>query len=372
MESKDKLCTYSTQQIWIKKGHRLYTYFQTMCENSKHLFNTTNFYIRQVYTALTSDKELHPIQKEVLDCLAAHIGSMNKVQQDAYDKRLAKEQQKPVEHRKEVKCHLFSLPDPSHPYVSYTFLDALFKSMKQNDYQSLPIQSSQMTMKTVFQNWKSFFASLKDWKANPSKYTGKPNIPRYSRATMKEVELTNQDCVVKENKWLKFPKTKEKLNIGRLGSTSNKLKSVRVIPKYNQFVVELVFEKTELEERAEHVSSRLMSIDLGIDNLAAITTNTGMEPVLLKGQTIKSINQYYNKMKAHYYGILRQGKGPKEGLFSSKRLIHLEAVRYRKVKDWFHKGSFFIKELAALENIDTIIIGQNKGWKQHPTMRKEN
>ncbi|WP_223881735.1 transposase, partial [Niallia endozanthoxylica] len=350
----------------------MYTYFQTMCENSKHLFNTTNFYIRQVYTALTSDKELHPIQKEVLDCLAAHIGSMNKVQQDAYDKRLAKEQQKPVEHRKEVKCHLFSLPDPSHPYVSYTFLDALFKSMKQNDYQSLPIQSSQMTMKTVFQNWKSFFASLKDWKANPSKYTGKPNIPRYSRATMKEVELTNQDCVVKENKWLKFPKTKEKLNIGRLGSTSNKLKSVRVIPKYNQFVVELVFEKTELEERAEHVSSRLMSIDLGIDNLAAITTNTGMEPVLLKGQTIKSINQYYNKMKAHYYGILRQGKGPKEGLFSSKRLIHLEAVRYRKVKDWFHKGSFFIKELAALENIDTIIIGQNKGWKQHPTMRKEN
>ena len=45
-------------------------------------------------------------------------------------------------------------------------------------------------MKTVFKNWKSFYASLKDWKANPSKYTGKPNIPRYSRATMKEIRIT--------------------------------------------------------------------------------------------------------------------------------------------------------------------------------------
>ena len=67
-------------------------------------------------------------------------------------------------------------------------------------------------MKTVFKNWKSYFASLKDWKVNPSKYTGKPKVPRYSRATMKEVEFTNQDCVIKENKYLKFPKTKDQLN----------------------------------------------------------------------------------------------------------------------------------------------------------------
>ena len=35
----------------------------------------------------------------------------------------------------------------------------------------------------------------------------------------KEVEFTNQDCVIKENKYLKFPKTKEKLNIGKLGTS---------------------------------------------------------------------------------------------------------------------------------------------------------
>ena len=369
-QQEDK--NHSTQQIWIKKGHRMYNYFQTMCENSKNMYNTTNFYIRQVYTALTSDKALHPLQKEVMDTLDNHIDSMNKVQRVAYEKRLAKELEKPVEKQKKVKCNLFSLPDFSNPYVDYHYLDSLFKLIAQNDYKSLPVQSSQATMKTVFKNWKSYSASLKDWKVNRSKYTGKPRIPRYSRAAMKEVEFTNQDCVIKENKYVKFPKTKDQLNIGKLGLTDNKLKCVRVIPKYNQFVVELVFEKLETENTISDNPSRLMSIDLGIDNFATITTNTGMAPVLLKGQTIKSVNQYYNKMKAYYYGILRQGKSPKEGLFSSKRLLRLDAIRHRKLKDLFHKYSFFIKELASFGNIDTIIIGQNKGWKQHSNIGKKN
>ena len=87
----------------------------------------------------------------------------------------------------------------------------------QNDYRSLPAQSSQAVMKIVFQNWKSFFASLKDYKVNPTKYKGRPRIPKYSRSKEKEVIFTNQDCVIKNNKFLKFPKTKERLNIGKLG-----------------------------------------------------------------------------------------------------------------------------------------------------------
>lgn len=53
---------YVTQQIRIKNGHRMYPYFQTMCENSKNLYNATNFYIRQIYTALRAENQLHPLQ----------------------------------------------------------------------------------------------------------------------------------------------------------------------------------------------------------------------------------------------------------------------------------------------------------------------
>ena len=172
-------------------------------------------------------------------------------------------------------------------------------------------------MKIVFDNWKSFYASLKDYKVNPSKYKGRP---RYQNIVVqeKEVVFSNQDCVIKNNKFLKFPKTKYQLNIGKLGFSEGKLKQVRVIPKYNQYVVELVMDVPSEPNEYED-NGRYMSIDIGNDNLATIVTNTGRKPTLIKGKNVKSINQYYNKMKAYFLGILRHGKQTNEGPFTSKR-----------------------------------------------------
>ena len=362
---------HRTQQIVVKKGHRLYNYFQGMCHNAKNMHNTTNFYIRQVYTALTQDKPLQPLQKEVLDSIEKYIDGMNDGQLLAFQKKKDKELTKLKKDRKEIKCNLFDAPTKDKPYVDYNFLDALFKKMSQQDYRSLPAQSSQNTMKDVFQNWKSFFEANKDYKINPKKYKGKPQIPGYSYANEKEMIITNQDCVIKEQKYLKFPKTKTQLNIGKLGKVDGKLKEVRVIPKYGHYVVELVMTVASNQEEIENYE-RFMSIDIGIGNLAAITTNTGMEPVLLKGKNIKSINQYYNKEKAHYMGILRQGKKSNEGQFTSKRLENLCEIRFFKIKDIFHKASHFVEQLALREQIDTLIIGQNKDWKQNVNMGKKN
>ncbi|MEH7460328.1 transposase, partial [Bacillus sp. JJ1127] len=275
------------------------------------------------------------------------------------------------EKQKEVKCNLFSAPTTEKPYVDYNFLDALFKVMIQNDYRTLPTQSSQSIMKNVFQNWKSFFASLKDHKKNPNKYTGRPRIPKYICSSEKEILYTNQDCVIKNDKFLKFPKTKLQLNIGKLGFTEGKLKQVRVIPKYNEYVVELVVDVPSEQQSVEE-NGRYMSIDLGIDNLATIVTNTGMKPVLVKGKHIKSINQYYNKMKSHFTSVLRKGKQTKEGSFTSKRIEKLHQKRYLKIKDIFHKASHHIVKLAQEEEVCKIVIGQNKSWKQETNMGKKN
>jgi putative transposase len=349
---------YKTCQIWIKKDHRLFPYFQHMCQNAKNLYNATNFHIRQIYTSFRQEIPLQPLQKEVLDTLHYYIGVMNERQLQAYQSKLSKELQKPVEERRDVPCHVFDLPSEGSPYVGYHFLDSLFKVMAQTDYRALPIQSSQWVMKSVFQNWSSFFVSLKEYRQHPEKYKGKPRIPNYSRSKEKEIQFTNQDCTLKEGKFLKFPKTKQRLNIGKLGYTEGKLKQVRVVPKYGQYVVELIFEcsrKTEVIKNGHY-----MSIDLGIDNLATMVTTTGSQPVLVKGKHIKAVNQYYNKMKVHYMSILRHGKKPKEGEYSSKRLERLHQLRHRKIKDLFHKASYRIIQLAVEQNIGTIIIGQNE------------
>jgi hypothetical protein len=79
--------------------------------------------------------------------------------------------------------------------------------------------------------------------------------------------------------------------------------------------------------------------------------NTGMAPSLFRGGIIKSINQWYNKMRSTYYAILHNGKKNQEGTFESKKLIDLDKQGSRKVKDFFHKVSFHIVKLAKENKI---------------------
>jgi putative transposase len=363
---------YRTHQIRIKKGHKMYSYFENISLNANNLYNTTNFYIRQIYTSLTQNKPLQPLQKEVLDIIDKNIDKMNDSQLAAYRKKLLKEKLKPLEERKEVKAKLFSKPAKEKPYVNYEFLDCLFKIIKQKDYLSLPGQVNQQVMRTCFQDWKSFFKSIKDYKNHPEKYKAYPNIPGYqTKGGFKEAVFSNQICKIKNDKYLTFPLTKNKLNIGKLGFSEGKFQQVRVVPRYDSFVIELVFavgEKAELEAKKE----RCMSIDLGINRLATVVTNTGIAPTLFLGTYIKSINQYYNKMRSYYYAVLRNGKQPNEGNYVSKRLLNLDKKRYLQIKDFFHKLSFQIIQIALKENIDTIIIGKNDRWKQNANMGKRN
>jgi putative transposase len=204
----DAKLMYRTYQVWIKPGHRLFAYLDQACQNAKNLYNITNFYIRQVFTSFGQKESLQPLQQQVMSILEAHIDAMN-------ERRSEKNRSRP-----------FELPSKEKPFVSYNFLDALFKVMDQNDYRALPAQSSQGIMKIAFQNWLSFFASMKDYRKHPGKYSGKPHIPGYSRSKVKEVVFSNQDCVIKEQKFLKLPKTKLQLNIGKLGCTGGQLKQV--------------------------------------------------------------------------------------------------------------------------------------------------
>ncbi|MCP1125813.1 transposase [Bacillus sp. 3103sda1] len=366
MEKEEEYVTY---QIWIKKGHKLYPYFLEMCQNAKNLYNTTNFYIRQVYTALRTDQPLQPLQQEVLHTLQAHIEIMNENQLRAYQKRVQKQKEKPVKEQKDIKCNLFTFPTKEKSFLSYHFLDCLFKTMKQQDYMNLPAQTNQAVMKKLYQNWKSFFASIKAYQKQPSTFTSRPRIPKYIKSSMREIVFTNQVCKP-QDKYIRFPKTSIKLNIGKLFGRIGNLKEVRVSPAYGKFKVEIVTEQSD--SVFKYVDNRrYMSIDLGINNIATIATNTGAVPVLVKGNVIKSINQYYNKQKAHLLGILRHGKEPKEGPHTSKRLERLHEKRFLKIKDIFHKMSYHVVQIAIQQEISMIVIGKNTSWKQNSAMGKQ-
>ncbi len=109
-----------------------------------------------------------------------------------------------------------------------------------------------------------------------------------------------------------------------------------------------------------------------VNNLATCVSNNGMQPTIINGRALKSMNQYYNKLRAKLYSDLRLNKNPNEGKFTSKRLEYIDMKRHFKVKDFLHKASKQVVNLAIVNNIDKVIVGYNSSWKEDVKMQKDD
>jgi IS605 OrfB family transposase len=128
-------------------------------------------------------------------------------------------------------------------------------------------------------------------------------------------------------------------------------------------VVEVVYE-VEVSSQPKD-AYRIASIDIGLDNLAAVTFNqAGIKPLLINGKPLKSINQYFNKRKAQMQSKL--------GKSSSKRLKKLCSKRNFKVDDYLHKASRLIVDILDANQIGTLVIGKNENWKQEINIGRQN
>jgi putative transposase len=376
---------YSAFKIQIHPHHKLFSYCDSMCFKAKNLFNITNFFVRQVFTAVHSEDK-NENQLEVLKEIEKHLPAMNDIRCKNYKRALVKPKKKDKKGNEiQPKLKLFSMPDQRNSFLGYEFVEALFKVTKQVDYVAMPSQSNQQTMRALFKDWKSFFESNKKYKINPNGFTGKPKIPKYKPKNGRTTcYLTNQITRLNAEHQLELPDTEVTLPLGKLGSSTGVLQQVRIIPVYGRFTIEVIFKGTpsvkaiirsEKEKKTNDFvfePKRIMGIDMGVDNLATIIDNTGQQPLLIKGTWLKSINQYYNKLRGEYMSILRNGKNPKEGMFTSTRLLSLDRKRNNRVMDFLHKSSSLVVNVAIERTIDTIIIGKNAEWKLNVEMKKSD
>lgn len=144
-----------------------------------------------------------------------------------------------------------------------------------------------------------------------------------------------------------------------------KINQIRVVPQGQSFCLEIVYSVlVDIELHSDN--GRYMSIDLGLDNLATVVTNTGLQPIIVNGKGLKSNNQYYNKKKAHYQKVAKQMNKQ----HYTNRLYRLTQKRNLKVEDYLHKVSRYIVDFALENQINTIVIGNNKNWKQSSSLGK--
>ena len=160
-----------------------------------------------------------------------------------------------------------------------------------------------------------------------------------------------------------FPKS---ANISRVKTRiTTRIKEVRIVPLGVCYKIELVYEKEETDLKLS--KSNIVCVDLGLNNLITAVNNKGLKPFVVKGKVVKSINQYYNKQLAHYRSVERL-----KGNFSdTKRIQKLHLTRNNKIRDIFHKLSRALVEYSIENDIGTIIIGYNEGWKQNVNLGKK-
>ena len=255
-------------------------------------------------------------------------------------------------------------------WLRYQELDKILKKdFDFPDYRNMPAsQSAQQVLRLLETNWKSFFNSIKDWSKNKDKYLGKPKLPKYKPKDGKMVlPLTNQQVRVKGD-LLHFPNSFCGFTVKpRCKTLDNfeKINQVRIVPKGQSFCLEVVY-SISVESELRSDNGRYMSIDLGLDNLATVVTNIGLNPIIFNGKGLKSTNQYYNKKKAHYQSVAKQMNNQ----HYTNRLYRLTQRRNLKVEDYLHKVSRYIVDFALENQINTIIIGNNKNWKQSSSLGK--
>ena len=249
-------------------------------------------------------------------------------------------------------------------WLKYNEMDKLFKQENMDyDYRSMPIShSAQQCLRLLEKNWKSFFKSIKDWSKNKDKYNGRPKLPKYLPKNGRNIlTLVNINCKVKDG-FIKFPKC---FNNFTLKTKVNNLQQVRILPRNKHIVIEVVY-NYEVKKLKED-NGKYISIDLGLDNLATITNNCGINPIIINGRKLKSENKYYNKQISHYRKIAKR----LNGLDYTNRMNKLTIKRNNKITDLIHKASRRVIEYASSCDVNTIVIGNNKDWKRESKMSKK-
>ena len=246
---------------------------------------------------------------------------------------------------------------------------------KQNaNYSLLQAGISQQILKVADRSFKSFFNLIK--KARTGEYRFQDiKMPHYrKRGGMFGLVFSTNAISVKDG-FFRIPASREfkklhpdcdikvpfpKRLIGK------KIKEVRILPIRNGkcFKIQYVYE--EVVALADVDESKIMAIDIGVNNLASCITTLGTS-FILDGRKLKSINQGWNKKKARFQSI-----ADKQRTRHTDRLSRITEKRNNRTKDILRKSARYIINYCIDRKIGTIVVGYTPDFKRGVNIGRKN
>ena len=219
----------------------------------------------------------------------------------------------------------------------------IFHRLKHLDcYKALPAKVANSILILLHKNWIAFFAALEAYQADPSRFTGRPGLPKYKD------KVKGRNILIYDRQALgtrAFQQTGKlvpsglPIEIATCITEWRQIAQLRIVPRLDGYMVEVVYEQQE--EQAEVDKGLVAALDPGVNVLAALTsTKPGFVPRLVSGKPLKSLNQFYNKQRAKHQSRLSQ-----EHRFTSSHLDRITTKRHRRVDSSLHTASRRIIDL---------------------------
>ena len=247
-------------------------------------------------------------------------------------------------------------------YKNYNAVNKDFSKQNNPDYRALNSHIAQFIQRRVDSNFKSFFSNNQNYKSGDSKI--KPGIPKYKdsmitvRIPKKAVNKSKREGYL----GIGYPKGNKTLTEIKTAIPYEEAVFIEVMPMGNHLRVNVGYKKKIKEVKT---NNNYAAIDLGVDNLITMVSNVS-QPLIINGKPVKSINQYYNKKLAEKQSKLE------DDVYTSKSIKRLSFKRNNKISDYFHKASNIVVNYLVSNDIRTLYIGKNVGWKQNTKMGKKN
>jgi putative transposase len=241
------------------------------------------------------------------------------------------------------------------------------KLMQEHEaYKALPARVAQKVLDQLDKNWKSFFEARKSYRQDPSKFTGRPKLPKYKHKTEGRNILVYTEQAISK-KGLKQGVIQPSMLPISIKTQHKHIDQVRIAPRNSYYVVEVIYTKEPIQANVD--SSFCVGIDLGVTNLAAIASNReGFVPRLVNGRPVKAWNQWYNKRMKEL-----KKKLPKEDRERvTKQMERITNTRNRRIDHYLHTASKRIVDFLVENGIGTVLIGKNPLWKQESGMSRQN
>jgi len=244
-------------------------------------------------------------------------------------------------------------------YLSYSQLDKLMQSHEA--YKALPAKVAQWVLKGLVNNWKSFREARESYQRDPSKFTGRPKLPKYKHKTEgRNILVYTIQALSKTG--LKRGLIQPSMLPIEVQTKHKHIDQVRIVPRKGFYVIEVVYGK-EVKQAAVN-PAYYAGVDIGMNNLVALTSNKpGFVPVVVNGRPVKSTNQYYNKRKAELQKQLGHTG-------TTRRMERMTNNRNRRIDHYMHTVSHRIIDLLVKEGIGVLCIGKNDAWKQEINLGK--